>query len=98
MSPPMYFLKAIILDVDGVLSGSKQGINYPNPHTEVIDALRKICESGIPIILCTGNYYYAKLPIIQSAQLHNPHITDNGALIVNPLENIVINNTLWTKN
>jgi len=83
-------IKAIILDIDGVLSGSKKGINYPNPHSDVIHRLKKIREKGIPIILCTGNYYYAKLPIIQMAHLNNPHITDGGAFITDPLDNKII--------
>ncbi len=83
-------IEAVILDVDGVLVGSQLGINYPNPHRSVIDKLKQIRQKGIPVILCTGSYYFAKLPTIHHAQLHNPHITDNGALIIDPLANKVL--------
>ncbi len=83
-------IKAIILDVDGVLKGSQEGINYPIPHEDVLKKLKQIHANGIPIILCTGNYYYSILDIIQLANLRNPHITDRGALIVDPLDNLVL--------
>lgn len=83
-------IKAIILDVDGVVKGSKEGVNYPLPHKDVIDALKRIHNKGIPIILCTGNYYYSIIDIIKLANLRNPHVTDRGALIVDPLDNLVI--------
>lgn len=83
-------IKAIITDVDGVLAGSLRGVNFPNPHVDVIAAMKRIHKSGIPIILCTGNYYYSKLPIMKAAELANPHITDNGALVIDPLNDKVI--------
>lgn len=83
-------IKAVILDVDGVIKGSKKGVNFPTPHTDIIEALRRINKKGIFVILCTGNYYNSILNIIQLAQLHNPHIADRGALIINPLDNLVL--------
>ena len=91
-------IKAIILDVDGVLKGSKEGVNYPIPHQSVINALKDIHKKGIPVILCTGNYYYSIIDIITLANLRNPHITDRGALVVNPLENKVIEKHIIEKN
>jgi hypothetical protein len=75
-------IKAIILDVDGVIKGSLEGINFPLPHTEVLAAMKKINKQGIPVILCTGNYYYSIIKIIKLAELRSPHITDRAALIV----------------
>lgn len=90
-------IKAIILDVDGVVKGSKKGINYPMPHNDVIEALKKIYSKGIPVILCTANYYSSAINIIRTVGLHNPHITDRGALIVNPLDNILLEKTTIDK-
>lgn len=83
-------IKAVILDVDGILKGSQEGINFPTPHTAVIEALKRIRQKDIPVILCTGNYYRSILGIITTAHLDNFHISDNGALISNPLDNNVL--------
>ncbi|MBI4079271.1 MAG: HAD-IIB family hydrolase [Candidatus Levybacteria bacterium] len=83
-------VKAIILDVDGVIVGDKQGVNFPLPAAEVIQKLKEIHKRGIPIILCTAKFGFAILEIIKQAELNNPHITDGGALITNPLEHKII--------
>lgn len=80
-------VKMIVLDVDGVLTGSLHGINFPYPHEDVITALKKVRESGIPVVLCTGKYFPAIEPIILKARLSNPHLTDGGSLIIDPLDN-----------
>lgn len=78
-------VKLIVLDVDGVLTGSKHGINFPYPNEKVIIALKKVRESGIPVVLCSGKYYQAIEPIILQADLKNPHIVSSGSMIVDPL-------------
>ncbi|HYK08228.1 MAG TPA: HAD family hydrolase [Candidatus Eisenbacteria bacterium] len=83
-------IKAIVFDVDGVLKGSKEGINFPIPHADVIQKLKTLREEGIPVILCSGNYLHSILKIIQLANLRNPHISDRGALIVDPLDGVVL--------
>jgi len=40
-------IKAIILDVDGVIVGEKIGFNAPYPHLDVINKLKQIREKGI---------------------------------------------------
>lgn len=83
-------IKAVILDVDGVVKGSKEGVNFPLPHPAVIEALKKVRASGIPIILCSGNYYRSILSIVELAYLNNPHIADRGAFVFDPLDKVVI--------
>lgn len=83
-------IKALILDVDGVIVGNEEGVNFPLPHVEVIQAFRKLNSKGIPIILCTAKYRHAIEGIIRQAALHNPHITDGGALVIDPVDNIVV--------
>lgn len=83
-------IKAIILDVDGVIVGDKTGINFPLPHSDVIQKFKKLHAKGLPIILCTGKFNFAIQEIIKQAKLDNPHITDGGALIINPIKNQII--------
>ena len=73
-------VKAIILDVDGVIVGEKIGYNSPNPHPDVIKALREVHPKGIPIALCTAKPHFAISQIIEDAGLDNLHITDGGAV------------------
>ncbi len=83
-------IKAIVMDVDGVIVGEKIGYNSPHPHHDVLQALKRAREKGIAIVLCTAKPYYALSEIIKGANLHNPHITDAGAVIVDPIDNIVV--------
>lgn len=83
-------IKAIITDVDGVIVGDKKGINFPLPNERVIQKLKELKKSGIPIILCTGKPITSIEGIIKAAKLDNPHITDAGAFIYNPLRDQVI--------
>ncbi|OGE26599.1 hypothetical protein A3C26_04325 [Candidatus Daviesbacteria bacterium RIFCSPHIGHO2_02_FULL_39_12] len=83
-------VKLIVLDVDGVIVGNKKGINFPYPNKSVISTLQKVHLAGIPIVLCSGKYHSAIDPIISKAQLQNPHITDSGSLILNPITSKII--------
>lgn len=83
-------IKAIILDVDGVIIGGKQGFNWPDPHPEIIQALRSLRQRGIFISLCTGKGTFAIKKIVESAHLNNVHIGDGGAVVVDFLNHQVI--------
>ncbi|MFI5265459.1 MAG: HAD-IIB family hydrolase [Candidatus Levyibacteriota bacterium] len=83
-------IKAIVTDVDGVLTGNKSGFNFPKPSFDVISALTTIHKKGIPVILCTAKIASAIEDIIGDAQLSNPHIADGGALVFDPLEHKII--------
>lgn len=74
--------KAIILDVDGVIIGHKKGINTPHPSTAVMNTLRAVRASGIPIALCTAKPAFGIEYEIKEAKLDNPHIADGGGLLV----------------
>jgi len=91
-------IKAIITDVDGVIVGDKTGINFPLPNEKVIQKLKEVNKKGIPVVLCTGKPKYAIEDIIIRAELDNPHITDLGAFIYNPLRNQVIKEHVINKN
>jgi len=83
-------IKAIITDVDGVIVGDKEGVNFPLPNEKIIQKLKAINKSGIPVIFCTGKPSYSIEDIIIKAELDNPHITDGGAFIYNPLRKQII--------
>jgi Cof subfamily protein (haloacid dehalogenase superfamily) len=83
-------IKGIILDVDGVIVGGKNGYNWPEPHPEIIHALKTIRSSGIFVSLCTGKGTFAIKKIVESAHLDNLHIGDGGAIVVDVLNSQVI--------
>ena len=83
-------IRALILDIDGVLVGEKIGYNSPNPHTDVISAIQKIHSNTLPVTFCTGKPHYAIGQLIEDCGLQNPHITDGGALIMDPVSQKII--------
>lgn len=84
-------IKAIIMDVDGVIVGKNKGVNYPLPNKAVIEKLKELHNKGIPIVLCTAKFGHAIYEIIRQANLRNPHITDGGAVVIDLLANKIIN-------
>lgn len=90
-------IKAIILDVDGVTIGEKIGYNSPHPHADVVAALKKIREKGIAVCLCTAKPHYSIFEEIDRPNLHNPHIADAGAVIIDPIDNIIVEKHLLKK-
>ncbi|MBP9813691.1 HAD family phosphatase [Candidatus Woesebacteria bacterium] len=83
-------IRAVILDIDGVLVGEKIGYNSPNPHPEVISAVQKIHTANIPVTFCTGKPHYAIKSLIDECGLDNPHITDGGALVIDPITQRIV--------
>lgn len=83
-------VRGIITDIDGVIVGDKIGYNSPFPHPDVIARIRHIHESGIPVTLCTGKPHYAIRKIIMDCGLNSPHITDGGAILIDPISNTII--------
>jgi len=83
-------IRGIILDIDGVIIGEKIGVNSPDPHPAVIEALKNIRTKGIFVSLCTAKPYFAILNIIESAGLNNPHITEGGGVIIDPIDKVIV--------
>lgn len=83
-------IKALVLDIDGVLVGEKIGFNSPQPHTDVINRLQAICAQRIPVVLCTAKPQYSFKPIIETAKLTNPHIAFAGGIVIDPLQNKIV--------
>ncbi|EKE13780.1 MAG: hypothetical protein ACD_12C00821G0001 [uncultured bacterium] len=92
-------IRAIILDVDGVIVGDKRGFNAPYPPLEVINKLKQIREKNIYVILCSAKPYYSVKKIVDDAQLNNIQTALAGAILVNPVnlqvvKKHVINNNI----
>ena len=83
-------IKAIVLDIDGVIVGNQEGINFPHPSKKVSTILRKIHDSGIPVSFLTGKPTFAAAGNIRAVGIDNPHIADGGATIFNPMKNQII--------
>ncbi|MCL2586945.1 MAG: Cof-type HAD-IIB family hydrolase [Firmicutes bacterium] len=83
-------IKAIILDIDGVIVGEKVGYNSPEPHPDVMVRMNQIKDSGVKIILCTAKPHFAIRNIIGGANLANPHITDGGGVLIDPITNKIV--------
>ena len=77
-------IKAIVLDVDGVIVGDKAGFNAPYPPTEVINKLKQMREKGIYVILCSAKPYYSVKKIVDDAQLNNIQTALAGAILIDP--------------
>lgn len=92
------YVKGIILDVDGVIVGEKIGFNSPWPHKDVVSALKKIKKSGVSISLCTAKPHFSVTKIIEDAGLDNTHITDGGAVIIDPIHNKVVQKHIINEN
>jgi len=83
-------IRAVITDIDGVIVGDKIGFNSPYPNVMVINRFKQIHSLGTPIILCSGKPHYAIGKIIADCKLNNPHITDGGAIIIDPITNTIL--------
>jgi HAD superfamily hydrolase (TIGR01484 family) len=83
-------IKAIISDVDGVIIGEKIGYNSPHPHEDVVTALKNVREKRIAVCLCTAKPHYSIAEEIKGSNLHNPHIADAGAVIIDPIDDIIV--------
>lgn len=83
-------IRAIILDVDGIVIGERIGFNSPHPHPDVLQALNKIRKKNIPITLCTAKPPFSITDIIDGAQLNNIHITDGGAVLIDPIDRTIL--------
>lgn len=83
-------IKGVVLDVDGVIVGEKEGVNFPYPKLEVIEYLKSIEAKGIPVSLCTAKPHYSIAKIINDAGLHNLHITNGGGVVIDPINDVVL--------
>lgn len=83
-------IKAVVLDIDGVIIGNLPGVNFPYPSKKVTETLKKIHDNGTPVSFLTGKTTFAAWENISKIGIDNPHIADGGAVIFNPIQNKII--------
>lgn len=86
----MLEIKAAVLDIDGVIIGKKEGINFPVPNERVIDKLIQVRKNGIGLYLCTAKPSFSIKEVVEKAGLDSFHIVNGGGLIINPISNKIL--------
>jgi HAD superfamily hydrolase (TIGR01484 family) len=86
-------IKAVVLDIDGVVVGSREGVNFPHPSKKISAALRAIHSSGIPVSFLSAKTAFAVAKDIKAVYLDTIHIADGGATLFNPIQNQLIHQT-----
>jgi len=77
--------KLVALDVDGTLLNSHHELT-----PAVAQAIREAQALGIHIVLATGKQYSAIMPLIEQLELTAPQITSHGALVTDPVQNVML--------
>lgn len=75
-------IKAIALDVDGVILGTLKGVNSPLPSQRVTNYIKLLNNNGIPISLISGKGSFALKKIAKHLELNGLHVTDGGGVVV----------------
>ncbi|MDO8583339.1 MAG: HAD family hydrolase [bacterium] len=83
-------IKAVVLDIDGVIVGTKKGVNFPHPSKKISEILRKINESGTPVVFITAKTSFAASGNIKHVGIDSLHVSDGGAVIFNPVKDKII--------
>ena len=83
-------LKAVFIDIDGVIVGEKIGVNAPLPHHEVCVELNRVHKTVCPVVMCTSRPSFCVPHIAVACGLDGLHITDGGAIIKNTLSREVV--------
>jgi len=71
--------KAVAVDIDGTLTNENKCL-----HTGAIESLRRLEDSGIPVILCTGNVRAITYGLWRFLQLSGPMVSENGGVVWHP--------------
>ncbi len=77
--------KLVALDVDGTLLNSHHELT-----PAVAEAIRAALAQDVHVVLATGKQYSAIIPLIEQLELTAPQITSHGALVTDPVQNIVL--------
>jgi hypothetical protein len=78
---------AVILDIDGVIVGSKRGFNSPQPNTLVLEKLLETKRNGVPVVLCTARA--AKDVLSLGLDFQDAFVAANGAVVCDSKGNII---------
>lgn len=69
-------IRAVAVDVDGTLTGSDRRVSL-----EAVAALRKVEDSGVPVMLASGNVLPIAYALAQYLGFKGPVIAENGGLV-----------------
>lgn len=70
--------KLVALDIDGTLLD-----HDGNPASGIIEAVGRVIEAGVPVVLATGRGWHSTQPVVERLALpHGVHVCSNGAVIV----------------
>ncbi len=69
-------VKAIAVDVDGTLADDRRRVNL-----EAVEALRKVQDSGVPVMLASGNVLPIAYALSNYLGLTGPIIAENGGIV-----------------
>ncbi len=70
-------MKAIAVDVDGTLADEKRRVSL-----EAVAALRKVQDSGVPVMLASGNVLPIAYSLSNYLGLTGPIIAENGGIVM----------------
>lgn len=77
--PKDWYPKFVAVDIDGTLTDDKKQLN-----TRALDALRRLEEAGIPVILATGNVRAITYGLWRFLKLSGPICCENGGVLWHP--------------
>lgn len=83
-------IKAVVLDIDGVVVGGIEGINFPHPSAKIKKALLKVRDGGVSVSFLSGKGTFAAAKNARAVGLNNAHISDGGATIFNSITGEII--------
>jgi len=76
-------IKLITFDLDGTLLNGEHQL-----HPKTIEAVEAVQKMGIKTLVATGRMYISAKPHTDKLGISDPVITYNGALVMNPVENL----------
>ena len=71
--------KFIAVDIDGTITDEKKQLN-----TRALDALKRLEENGIPVVLATGNVRAITYGLWRFLKLSGPICCENGGVLWHP--------------
>lgn len=83
-------IKAVILDVDGVVVGGPDGANFPYPGDRVSHALQTLAAKGITVSFLTGKSSFVLTHMVKRLGITGLHVGDGGATVYDPLQNTTV--------
>lgn len=79
-------MKLVALDIDGTIVPKEplRGHGLPLPPLRIRQAIHRLREAGVAVVLATGRMYWGTAPVAQALQLDTPLICQQGCAIHAP--------------